>query len=163
MKTYIRQVQEQTVTVGENTLHPYTKTFPAYEATVAPTLQRVHNYMWGDCGPLVLSWSDGWLCPFADRIKTMNITCSKGRRKRCGGLLCTEQNAPYPEKGRERLIGRVICYKWSHILSDAYWDIPTEELLELPDNDSLVAQHIMKRIFRETGWAKWYRATRERV
>lgn len=163
MITYQHHVPERTVTGGQNTLHPYMTTFPAYEATVAPTLQKAHDYMWGDCGPLVLSWHDGWLCPFADRIDSMNITCSGGRRKRCGGVLCTERNAPYPQTGRDRLIGRVICYEWSHILSDAYWDIPTEELLALPDNVSLVVQHITRWIFRATGWWHWYKETKGRL
>lgn len=162
MRTYTRQVPEQTITVGKNTLRPYTKVFPAHEAIVAPTLQRVHQYMWGDCGPLVLSWHDGWLCPFSERIKTMSITCSGGRRKRCGGVLCTERNAPYPETGRERLIGRVICYEWCEILSDAYWDIPNDELLALPDDDSLAAQYIMRRVFRETDWQYWRMETKRR-
>jgi len=162
MYTQTVDIPRHEITVGTCNIHPETVIIPATKHTYAPTLAKVHNWLWGDCGPIALSWQTGLLCPFDDRIHRMNITCSEGARSQCGGLLVTPHNAPYPPTGRQRLIGRVVCFRWNNLLGNAYWDIPNAELLALPDDVCLVAHYIMHRIFRVTGWVDWRRELRQR-
>jgi len=162
MRTITVDIPEQQITVDINTLRPHTETFPATKHTYAPTLASIHDWLWGDCGPLTLSWQNGLLCPFNERVGTMNITCSNGLRQQCNGVLVTPNNAPFPPTGRKRLIGRVVCFRWCNVLADAYWDIDNAHLFDLPDDVHLVAHHIMRHIFRSTYWFDWRRELRLR-
>lgn len=130
---------------------------PEEEMLVAPTLAKVHNWLFGDWGPLYLSWRDGYLCPFDDRVGRLNITCSAGRRKRCGGLDVPDRYVTHlPPDMRRRCTRRVVCYDWCHVLSRTYWDIPTDDMLALPDDPSLTAMLILRRVYRESGFAEWF-------
>jgi len=141
----------------------YYITLPAEDYQYAPTLGKVHQWLYGDWGPFYLSWVDGELCPFAPRVGGMNITCSTGRRKRCGGLLIEKRHINHLSTAMQRhCLGRVICYDWCHVLSRVYWDIPIEELLQLPDNPSSVAETILRRVFQESGWFAWRMERRRR-
>ena len=141
----------------------YTITFPECEHTYAPTLAEVYNWLHGDYGPFHVCWKHGELCPFAESVGHQNTTCSNGLRKRCNGLLIEDLHTRFmPPKEQRKLIGRVICYKWCHILNEAYWKIPQDELLGLPDDPGYVAMIIMRRVFRETGWWDWMREKKRR-
>jgi hypothetical protein len=123
-------------------------TLPAIEHTYAPTLVRVHKWLFDEGGPFYWSWFDGALCAFAPQVGTKNITCSEGRRRYSCSL--TGDN------------GRIICYPWCHEIAMAYWSISRDELLQFPDNPQLVAFSIMRRVFRKTGWFDWKRELHNR-
>ena len=147
-------------TVEGNTFD-YTVTWPESEHTYAPTLSTVHKWLYSHWGPFYVSWRLGRLCPFHASVRMKNMTCCHGniRQLRCQGLPLEERHVRHlPIPMQHRLVGRVICYRWAHVLSDAYWEIDTEWLVEnLPDDPQLVAFHIMRRVFRETGWFRWAR------
>lgn len=156
-ESYISDLEDEGCQVNGDQF-AYTITFPEREYTYAPTLGAVHKWLFDNWGLLYLSWRHGLLCPFDKQVGTKNITCSNGRRKRCNGLAIHRRLVAHLcEREQRKLIGRVVCYEWCHILSIAYWDIPTAELLELPDDINLVAFHIMRRIIRDTGWLDWKR------
>ncbi len=157
-------MQTVTVTIPEHQanvgiVRSYIVTMPEIEHTYAPTLAEVHNWLHGDWGPFYCSWRDGQLCPFHPDVQRRNMTCCNGARKYCGGLLIERQHV----NTNLRRIGHVICYEWDHVLSIAYWNIPAKELLALPDDHKLVAFHIMRRVFRATGWWDWRQEKKRRA
>lgn len=158
LKTVV--IPEQTFKVG---WRGKITTIPEREHTYAPTLATVHNYLHGDWGPFYLSWRDKELCPFDSQVDWKNMTCSEGRRKRCGGLLIKSDTISHlPPSQQRRTLGRVICYEWCHRLSNVYWDIQSDELLKMPDDPSYVACVLMRRVFRESGWQEWIREKKRR-
>jgi len=163
METKTVYIPEKTITFNKNTRKEHLHTFPATYHTYYPTLAHVYNWLWGDCGPITMPWKDGLLCSFDDRVHRMNITCSAGARKSCGGILVTPTNAPYPPHNRHRLFNRVVCFCWGNILSIAAWEVPLDSLITLPDNPELVAQFVMKHMFTSTHWLEWRRELRLRL
>lgn len=131
----------------------------------APVLATVHNYLFDNWGPFSVTWRNGLLCPFAPDIGLKNITCSQGRRDlHLCGLLIEDRHAVHlPNPQRKKMIGRVMCNPWAHHLIAAYWDIPNDELLSLPDNPSLVAYYILSRVIRATMWYDWLTERRKRL
>jgi hypothetical protein len=152
MKTHTIHIPKRTVTT--TTQPPFSVTFPAQSIRTIPTLGTIHKWLFDYA--LFINWKDGWLCPFDERTAYQNITCSYGLRKHCSGngILITEQNSPGLSK---HWLKRVICYNWAHHLTMAYWNITTNELIELPDDKQLVCRFILKEITRKTSWYKWFR------
>jgi len=133
----------------------HTTHFPEHRVLIAPTLSQVHDWLWDY--PFNYSWRDGLLCPFASSGDRQNTTCSHGLRTRCLGTLITEHliNVELPYERKQ--IGKVSCYRWSHRLIDAYWNIPITDLLSLPDDAYLCATIILRRVYRDSGWFEWHR------
>lgn len=142
----------------------YTITFPECEHTYAPTLATVHKWIYGDWGPFHISWKVGRLCPFNPEVGRKNMTCCQGNvdRMRCVGLIVEERHVEHLQNA-DRLVGRVVCYEWNYLLSRAYWDLDSMEMVDtLPDDPQLVAFHIMRRVFRETRWFDWIQEQKRR-
>jgi len=164
METQTIHLPAQTFTIRDKYGRPTPHTAPAQDILVAPTLQKIHKWMFDDFGPLVLSWVDGELCPFADRVSTRNIRCTEGRRKHCHGLLISSRfTAHLPQVSQRRYNGRVMCYPWSHRLIDSYWDLANNWLLQLPDNPKLVAHLMLREIYRTSLWQDWRFELRRRL
>lgn len=143
----------------------YVITFPEEEYTYAPTLGLVHKWLHGDWGPFYISWKVGRLCPFNPYVGQKNMTCCPGNIKKigCCGLILEKRHVLGYLQNAARLVGRVVCYEWDHLLSLAYWDLDTDWLVnKLPDDPRLVASHIMRHVFRSTGWFDWIWEQRQR-
>lgn len=120
---------------------------PETEHTYAPTLAKVHKWLYSDNGPFVLNWPDGALCPFNPQVGIKNMTCCKGNRgiHRCPGIGLTNDDW-------------VGCYAWSHHISHTYWSLDINAIIEqFPDDETIVATHLMDTIFRLSGWYDWLR------
>ena len=151
------------VTVKDKFDKPFTVHFPESQSLIAPALGIVHGWLWDI--PFYYSWRDGFLCPFADNIQRKNITCSAGRRAHCSGngiLVGPNHIRHLSPREQHRYGGRVICYEWCHRLGDTYWNIPTDELLNLPDDPRLVSILVLRRVLRESRWTVWVRETGKR-
>lgn len=167
MKTERHTMPEHDVVINDRWGNPTVHHFEAYEYTYAPTLAKVHKWLSGDWGPFYLSWKDGELCPFNPQVGSKNMRCVDGSRgvNRCPGigLLIRPQDVNHLDANTQRrIVGRVICYEWCHRLNNAYWDIPQDELLAMPDDPRQTAILIMRRVFRESGWFAWRRELKAR-
>jgi hypothetical protein len=133
-----------------------------------PTLGESARKLWGDFGPLSVSWHDGWLCPFVEGVEKKMMRCVGGRRKcgnhQCGHLISSNDVNPLwltDERLRQRLIGRVMCYPWTHELSEAYRSIDLTQYYSWPDDPYPVFADMLLKVYRRSGWQRW-RAELER-
>jgi len=162
MFTYVKSIPEKTTVTHDEFGRPHSTTFPAQSITVAPTLQKLHAYLWSDFGPLTVSWKHGWLCPFHEDAGHKRITCSGGLRSSwfCTGIKLTESHTSHlPNSFRDFLLDRVQCPNWNYRLGDFYWQIPTERLLKLPDDEDFAFIYVLDKIYRESGWVDWQAAS----
>lgn len=152
---------EKRITIRDKWGNPKEVILPAEDFTYAPTLGKIHSWLFGDWGPLYISWKHGWLCPWSSRVHLANMTCSAGMRKHCPGiglLIRNDHISHLTESCQRRLQSRVVCYEWCHRLSRVYWDLITErrdEILTLPDDTTIVSMWILKRVYKTSGWYKW--------
>lgn len=165
MKHYKEHVPARDITIHDRWGRASTYRAEAYEATVAPTLVKVHRWLHHDWGPLYLSWLDGALCPFDPQVGRKNMRCVAGRREACPGqgLLIRQRDVTHMDAATQaRTLGRVICYSWCHRLNNAYWAMPQDELLAMPDDPGETAALILRRVYKDAGWATWRREQRRR-
>lgn len=131
---------------------------PESEHTYSPTLAAVHRWFHSDWGPLYLSWENGRLCPFDERVGRMNIKCTAGRRSQCGGLLIKELHIRHlPEVQKRKMLDKVICYPWCHHLGVAWWNVDVDTLLAMPDEPQRVIFFGLREVWKTTGWLDWRR------
>lgn len=161
MKLETRTLKAETITVRDRWGRPVETHLPEETFTYAPTLGKVHNWLWEAWGPLYVTWRDGWLCPWSSSVGQKNMTCSKGRRGHCPGIgLLIEGSHVYhlDPPCQRRLTGRVVCYEWAHVLGHAYWDLITDEretIHALPDDPRFVSVWILRRVLERSGWRDW--------
>jgi hypothetical protein len=136
---------------------------PGYTMRVAPTLTKVHEWLWGDWGPMYITWKEGLLCPFHDSVGTRNIRCLEGNCHRRTFTDITQQYVRHlDEDSQRRLIGRVVCYDWAHLLTLALYDIPFDWQLSLPDDPQLVVIKLLRRVYKESGYEDWWHELKRR-
>jgi len=158
MYTYTKTFAAATISTRDKFGQEHHMHFPKRTITVAPLLERIHTDMWGDFGPLVISWKHGWLCPFHPNIDRQRMTCSDGLRNSsfCTGIRLTERYVSHlHEQQRLFLKDRVQCPNWCYRLGSAYWDIPTDRLLHMPDEPDFVYIWILNQVYQMSGWDEW--------